>query len=145
MLPCWLPVGHKDMGARWSEVIVAADDCGVSRGSLVVLAALSSVVIPNGRSPAKKLLKLKHGYSEADAYNALADLRAIELLIHLFALFPHVPTLLCTADRALALFWTGIGASNFARSGTGVSFELAPVEQLLPAADLEEWRSCIGT
>lgn len=137
------PVGSKDMRARWSEVIAAADDCGVSRGSLVVLAALSSVVIPNGRSPAKKLLKLKHGYSEADAYNALADLRAIELLVHLFALFPNMPTLLCTADRALALFWTGIGASNFARSGTGVSFDLSPVEQLLPKSRADEWRSCI--
>lgn len=126
------PVGHKDMCARWSEVIGAADDCGVSRGSLVVLAALSSVVIPNDRSPAKKLLKLKHGYSEADAYNALADLRAIELLIHLFALFPNVPTLLCTADRNLALFWMGIGASKLRAQRRRRQLRLVPCRTTTP-------------
>lgn len=137
------PVGKKHMQVRWNDVLHAADDCGVARGSLVVLAALSSAVVPNGRSPAKGLLKFKPGYSEADAYNALADLRSIELLIHLFALFPDVPTFLCTADRNLALFWTGIGASNFARHGAGVSFDLSPVEQLLPKSYEDEWRSAI--
>ena len=55
------PISRQNAQRRWSEVIAAADDCGVARGSLVVLAALSSVVVPNGRSPAKKLLKLKRG------------------------------------------------------------------------------------
>ncbi len=136
------PVSRRNMQARRDEMLVAADECGVSRNSLVVLAALSSVVVPNGGSPAKKLLKFKAGYCEQDAYNALADLRSLELLIHLFAWFPDEPTLLCTADRNLALFWTGIRASNFKRKGAGVSFDLSPSEDLF--AGSTEWRACIG-
>ncbi|RWC92298.1 MAG: hypothetical protein EOS72_01905 [Mesorhizobium sp.] len=128
------PVSRRNMQARWNEVIAGADACGVSRSSLVVLAALSSVAIPNSGSPAKKLLKFKEGYCEEDAYNALADLRSLEMLIYVFGFFPGELVQLCTADRNLALFWTGIRASNFARFGTGIAFDLSPVEELVPGS-----------
>jgi hypothetical protein len=138
------PVGRRNMQARRNEVLAAADECGVLRGSLVVLAALSAVFVPNGRSPAKKLLKFRVGYSQEDAYNALVDLRSLEVLIHLFTLFPDERILLCTADRDLALFWTGIRASNFERTGAGVSYALSPVKELLPGLAVDEWSACLG-
>jgi hypothetical protein len=98
----------------------------------VVLAALSAVFVVNGASPAKKLLNFKPCYREDDAYNGLVDLRSLEMLIHLFGLFPNEPAMLCTADRDLALFWTGIRASNFGRNGGAATFKLAPIEELLP-------------
>jgi hypothetical protein len=138
------PVSEKTMRRRWAEVLNAADDCAVSRKSLLVLAALSSVVVLNGGSPAKKLLKFRPNYSEEDAYNALVDLRSLEVLIHMFALFPNHPSLLCTADKNLALFWTGIRASNFERTDKGVSVNFSLVDELLGGSTSPQWRASLG-
>lgn len=134
------PVGGDRLDRCWNEVLAAADACGVPQNSLVVLAALSIVAVPGGGSPAVGLLKFKEGYSAADAYNALADLRAIDLLIQLFGAFPGETIQLCTADRHLALFWTGIRAHNFNYHGSSASFDLAPVKQLLPGEATNRWR-----
>ena len=138
------PVGRKHLDQRWNEVLDAADAFGVPRDSLVVLAALSSVAVPGGASPAKALLKFKDGYDAADAYNALADLRSLDMLIHIFAAFPDEIVQLCTADKSLALFWTGICASNFWGDGQNISYDMEPVEGLLPGDTLDKWRSSIS-
>lgn len=127
------PVSARLVGKLWDEVLATADDCGVPRRSLVVLAALSAVCVPNGKSPAKRLLKLNTAnYSLEYAYNALADLRSLELLMRLFALFPNEKLLLCTGDKDLALFWAGIRASDFAWKNNCFECRFTPVEALLP-------------
>ncbi|UTH73832.1 hypothetical protein [Chromobacterium sp. IIBBL 290-4] len=109
---------------------------------MVVLAALSAAAVPNGKSPAKKLLKLTEPkYSTELAYNALADLRSLEVLMHLFALFPSERILLCTGDKDLALFWAGIRASDFAWQGTYFQCKFSPVEALLPNVTQERLAS----
>ncbi|OWK19755.1 hypothetical protein AJ88_39430 [Mesorhizobium amorphae CCBAU 01583] len=108
------PISNKNLQARWDEVLVTADACGVARTSLVVIAALSAVVVPRGQSPAKGLLKFGERYTEADTYNALADLRSLEIFMYILALFPDQHVMLCTADRNMALFWAGLRPSNFA-------------------------------
>ena len=133
------PVSGKNMHRLWDKVLAVADQYGVPRKSLVVLAALSAVVVPNGCSPTKRLLKCKQKYSEGDAYNALCDIRALEILISGFAMYPAQPMQLCTADRDLALFWVGIGASNFRYSGNTITYELSLREELLPEAFLKKW------
>ncbi|MBR0796869.1 hypothetical protein JQ615_15845 [Bradyrhizobium jicamae] len=137
------PVSARKMRRRWDEVLAAADDCTVPRRSLVVLAALSSIVVPNGKSPAKRLLKIKPDYRVEDAYNALVDLRSLEFLIYMFALFPSQSILLCTADKDLALFWTGIRAFNFGRTDAGISVEFSPVDELLGGSTAPEWRETL--
>lgn len=138
------PVSAKDMRKRWNEVLAEADDCKVSRRSLVVLAVLSSIVVSNGKSPAKGLLKFKPNYQAEDAYNALVDLRSLEFLIHTFAMFPNEPTLLCTADKNLALFWAGIQASNFARTKSGVSVDFSLVNDLLGGPMASAWQAALS-
>jgi hypothetical protein len=138
------PIGAKKMRRRWDEVLATADDCAVSRRSLVVLAALSSIVVPNGKSPAKGLLKFKPDYRWEDAYNALVDLRSLEFLIYMFALFPSQPSLLCTADKDLALFWAGIRASNFERRGAGIGVEFSLVDELLGGLTAPQWRKALA-
>ncbi|AFL54908.1 hypothetical protein ABIE78_000025 [Sinorhizobium fredii] len=135
------PTSRRLFDKRWTDVLDAADRYGVARGSLVVLAALSSVAVPNSGSPAKKMLKFRATYSDEDAYNALADIRSLEILIHLLALFPGERPAIFTADRALALFWTGIRAHNFRREMRSVSCDLAPVEQLFPGDTMNLWKS----
>jgi len=124
---------HRLMADRWAQALAAADRHGVRRTSLVVLAVLSSIVVPNSASPAKRLLKFGPGHAEGDIYNALADLRSLEILINLPALYPEERPALLTADKALALFWVGIQAHPLWRTDEGVSFYLAPLEELLPA------------
>lgn len=126
------PTSAKRKELLWDDVLETARECGVVKSSLVVFAALSAISVPNGRSPAKRLLKFTCDYSIEDAYNALADLRSLEMLMCLFALFPEQQLMLCTGDKDLALLWAGIRASNFVWSGNHASSSLSPVESLLP-------------
>jgi hypothetical protein len=138
------PVARADIDRRWREVLDAADACGVPRASLVVLAVLSALVNP-GKCAAKKLLKFHTGYSDGDAYNALCDLRSLDLLLYCLAFFPEHDTQLCTADRNLALFWTGVDATNIARDGNGISFTMTPHEALLPGSYGVRWAEAADT
>lgn len=134
------PVSRARLETTWRRILASADGAGVSRRSIVLLAVLSALASPNGDGPARDLLKLRRGYGAMDAYNALSDLRAIEILINLLALYPDQPVQFCTADRALALFWVGMGIHNPRRTGGGttVDFDLHPV--LLPARAAALWR-----
>lgn len=139
------PTSFRLMADRWTEALAAADRQGVRRDSLVVLAVLSSIMVPNSASPAKKLLKFGPGYDDCDAYNALADLRSLEILINLYCICPKERPALFTADKALALFWVGIQAHSFRRTGEGVLFDLAPVEELLPGGSIGKWQASISS
>ena len=135
------PISAARRPEMWNQVLEAAQRCGLQRNTLAVLAALSIVCVENGAGPAKRLVKPSAQYSEQDAYNALADLRALELLINFFALFPQEQIMLCTGDKNLALFWAGMRASGFALHGpapVSYTYKLSPVEALLPhvTADL---------
>ncbi|RMP73640.1 hypothetical protein ALQ17_04470 [Pseudomonas fluorescens] len=125
-------VAFRDIPNLWDEILETADACGVPRRSLVVLAALSTVCVPNGKSPAKRLLKVTASeYTAEHAYNALADLRSLEILIHLFARYPDEKVFLCTNDKDLALFWAGIRASNFTVIQGQLAVTFCPVDELL--------------
>ena len=61
----------------------------------------------------------------------------------LYAMFPQERIHFCTADRALALFWTAIQASNFERRGSGFTFDLEPIDALLTGDTLQQWRESL--
>ena len=134
------PVAQHRVQSVGNDVVATAKACGLQVRSLVVLAALSSVVVANGKSPAKGLLKFKAGYGREEAYNALADLRSLELLMHIFAIWPDQRVMLCTADKDLALFWSGIGASNFVRQVGNISFDI-DATPLFPDVTQEQWKT----
>lgn len=138
------PVARRDVDRRWEEILEAATEIGVVRASLVVLAVLSTLVNP-GRCAAKSLLKFHAGYSDADAYNALSDIQALDLLLYSLALFPDMHTQLCTADRNLALFWVGAGASDIARDGDGIRFTISPHTAVLPDGYAERWATEVNS
>lgn len=133
------PVSARLRDRRWRDVLDAAREEGVPLNHLVVLAALSAVAVPGGLSPAKQILKFNEKYDASWAYNALNDLRSLDILAHLYATYPDEIVHLCTADKNLALFWTGIGASNFVRNGQGVTFNVRPVDALFPGETLQMW------
>ena len=137
------PVGKRRLPSLWDEIVVAAKDYELPTSSLIVLAAMSSMLMPNGSSPAKGILKLHSGYTRADAYNALADLRALEILMCLFAIFPNQKLMLCTADKDLALFWAGLDASNFTIRERVVSANLTKAN-LFPGITDAQWHSLLS-
>lgn len=132
------PVSRRDRDTRWNDVLVAAGEFGVALDTLVVLAALSVVVHP-GACPARRLLKLHADYGEADAYNALSDIRSLELLLYSLALQPRLDTQLCTADRALALFWVGLNATEIEPADDGIRWNLQPHDAILPEPFSARW------
>lgn len=96
---------------RAREVLLLADKHGVRRGSLPSLAALSCVFEEaQGTVPSigRRLLKPKPSYTEADAFNALSDLRHVELTAAGRVIFGAESFALCTCDRALAMFWSAL-------------------------------------
>ncbi|MFA1672070.1 hypothetical protein ACDY97_04435 [Rhizobium mongolense] len=137
------PVSRKLRGAIWDQVLCAAKNHALPTTSLVVLAALSSIVTPQGRNPAKGLLKFGEKYSSKEAYNGLADIRALELLMGLYCLFPDQRLMLCTADKDMALFWVGIGASNFRIQGSHFAFDIKPTHLLPNVSDIQ-WSGFIA-
>lgn len=139
------PTSESKRAQLWDETLAVAQECGVDTRSLVVLAVLSSISVPLGKSPAKRLLKPSLDYSAEDAYNALADLRSLEMLMCLFALFPDQQIMLCTGDKNLALLWAGIRASKFSWSEKGATFTISPVEAFLPGVSPERGAAFFGS
>ena len=109
------PASKDRRAAMWESILAEADETGVPRRSLPVVASLSCLACPQALNPAKQILKPSRDYDEKKAYNALCDLRALELFVHVLALFPELSATLCTKDRPLALFWAGLGIHNIAQ------------------------------
>jgi hypothetical protein len=61
-----------------------------------------------------------------DAFNALADLRALDLLIAAGTDFPDKRVALLTEDRALALYWVGMQTHSHRRDGTSIHYAMNP-------------------
>lgn len=128
------PVARRNVDARWAETLASADELGVPRNAPLMLALLSTIVNPGGRCAARRLLKFHPGYSDADAYNALSDLRTLDILLFSLALVPDHETQICTGDRDLALFWVGMGASEIRMEGNSAEYSMWPHEAILPEA-----------
>ncbi|MDR3371501.1 hypothetical protein [Rhodoferax sp.] len=97
------------------EVLCAADKHQVNRASIVCLAALSCLFEhDHGKPPAigRRILKPKNTYSEEMAFNALSDIRHIELAAAGQALFKQEAFSMCTCDRGLALIWSALSLNG---------------------------------
>lgn len=135
------PVSRSRADARWTQILQCADAADVRRASLVVLAALSIAAVPNGASPAAKVMKFKAGYGPKDAYNALADLRSLEVLMAVIAMAPERCPQIWTADRPLALLWAALGATNFRQSPGVFTFDLNPNAALIPETFVDRYKA----
>ncbi len=93
------------------EVLDLAARHQLERGSMPAIAALSCVFEDaNGavRSIGRTLLKPSATYSEADAFNAMSDIRHIEITSAGQTHFGPESFALCTCDRGLARFWSAL-------------------------------------
>jgi len=103
--------------------IAAKED--IEHLSLPFLLAWLVITLPQGKNPAMQLLKPgKREPPEQKAYNALADIRQLQLLVYASALFPGQPTALLTHDRALAEIWTGLCIKDMRMNGKKCDFSI---------------------
>jgi hypothetical protein len=150
---CPLLLNRPAAPALWrtaQEVLALADKHGIQRGALPSLAALSCVFEDEHgaiKSIGKRILKPTARYSEGDAYNALSDIRHMELAAAGQALLPERPFSLCTCDRGLAMFWSALKLRVRAQADDCLetSFILSrSMFQRLQAEQIEQLRAALA-
>lgn len=117
--------GRKNEWEVANAVVRLADQHKVNRASLASLAVLSCLfedVHGNPSAIGRQVLKPKRNYSKEEAFNALSDLRHIEIAAACQGYFESSPFSLCTRDRALALLWSALSPRG--KSSSGDSMEL---------------------
>jgi hypothetical protein len=122
------------------ELLQVASDLGLDKLSLVVIAALSCLYESrSGLEPliGRNIIKPRRKFSAQQAHNAIADLRALELLVSANAL-NKPSTALCTRDKYLAAFWCGIQVATPKWQGVRMSFDITVDDQLFPRLDPQE-------
>ncbi len=97
------------------QILELARQENVTPTNLAVLALLSCVYDANpalsthrAAQPGRAVLKPKGDYDLEDAYNAMADLYFVELMVNAQAAFPHMKQVLYTGDVGIASFWTAL-------------------------------------
>ena len=115
---------QKDMKLA-KEISRIADNLNVYRASFVSIAALSCLFENIHGTPisiGREILKPNLLYSDSDAYNALSDLRHIELAAAGNAYFGKEAFSLCTCDRALAKLWCSLALTGASPVGQDIEF-----------------------
>jgi hypothetical protein len=132
------PVGKAKRLKLLDQMFELALACGISKASMLMLTVLSAASAGQSMNPARKLLKPRNPYTKKDAYNALSDLRALDLLIAACADFPNLQVSLMTNDKALALLWSGLQAHSFQRNGAHIQYSINPHRALFNGLSDEE-------
>lgn len=122
------PVSRKKAPEISRLIAKEATTLDLHRHSFAFLAAISSILVPNGKSPAKLIIKPKRAYTKVDAYNAASDITALEILLDEQRKSLNNPVCFCTGDRALTLFWSALRPVNLA--GKEIRFFLS--EDIFP-------------
>ena len=117
-----------------SEILELGHQLELRTTSLVVLAALACLYERrdgSGILAARKIIKPKRAYSPDDAYNALSDLRALEMFLSGLGL-DREPFAFCTCDKAIAAFWCGLAAHSGQWIDERFSFTVSLSDDLFP-------------
>lgn len=120
------PVSRARLRQVWDQLFELSDHYGVARGSLLVCALISATAAPQRSNPALALLKPRTAYSDKNAFNALADLRSLDLLIGAGTDFPERRVALLTEDRALAQYWAGLQVHSPRRERNHIRYAINP-------------------
>lgn len=106
-------------------IFQAAKKYKVNAASFASLAVLSCLYEDIHGAPiaiGRRILKPKPVYLEANAFNALSDLRNIELAAAGQAYFKQESFSLCTCDRGLALMWSALSVHGEFKSDKALEF-----------------------
>jgi hypothetical protein len=107
----------------------------VDRQSLAVLLTLSCLFEDpqsSTKSIGTKILKPRQTYEAGDAYNAICDLRHIELAATGHAWVTSGRFALCTSDKAVASLWCALGIRDIVGTTTGTEYTFDFSPELFP-------------
>jgi hypothetical protein len=113
---------------------------------LTRLACLSALWNGQDFNPARKLLKPAREYTQEMAYNALCDLRIIELFVGITALQPSNQFAVMTKDIGLIQFWLALKARNIRLENDHTAFDFTIDSDLfldLPETELDLIKSAL--
>lgn len=123
------PVKRGQRRSVFEEILALAKAKDLKAFSIVMLCILSSLYRSQDKDKfaiGHKLLKPSQGYTEADAHNALSDLRHFEITALATGIFIDPPALI-TKDIALAALWTTLRPRGFTQGSTlGMQLEIEP-------------------
>lgn len=129
---------------RQDEIFRIAEHFGISFISFPFLAVLSCLYESPaaGNYPAaRKILKPSENYTSDTAYNAMADLRCLEVYTAPLGLSKAgfgAPFTFCTSDKALSVFVAGLNSRNVVVNEKRASFSISIDENLFPRLDAAE-------
>ena len=127
------------------QIAEAARRRGVLLLSLPVLTAFSAASLTGRMNPGRKALKFTvQPYTRNDAYNAMSDLRSLQVYGIALAMFPSDRPTLVTGDKDLALVWVGSHLTNFRLVGNQFAYEVDPLPEFLPPHAAQIWRRVAG-
>ena len=128
----------RNLVGKWEKILERASHHRLVGNSLAVIASAATLFEDknsiNGRysTPARKLLKPKNGYKENDAFNAISDLRHLEIYCASWE-FSDKEMVLCTCDWAMALFWCGLQCKEAALMPNGsMRINMEPTKLMCP-------------
>jgi hypothetical protein len=124
----------------WQNLANKARELRLNNRSLAVIVAYSCLFERqdgSGCLVGRRILKPRKGYTEQDAYNALSDLRALELFICSCGL-EQKPMSLCTCDRAITAFWCLINPHSIMYENGKFTYSVTFSEDLFPRLHSEE-------
>ena len=138
------PIRHVQLKEAWHKLMALSERYAVPKGSLLMCALISATAAHPGKNPALALLKPRREYTDKHAFNALADLRALDMLIAASTDFPERRVALLTEDRALAQYWVGLQTHSHRRDGPNIRYAINPhralFSRLSEAEQSEVWR-----
>jgi hypothetical protein len=123
------------------RIVSTADSLGIPRASLAVLGIISCLFEDlHGTVPSigRKVIKPSDMYSKADAFNALNDLRHIELAVAGQVYFGDDAFCLCTRDRAIAMLWCALCPRGVSPTDGAVKLTFDLTSHLVPRLMEEE-------
>ena len=139
------PVSDRDLPKIADIIISEAISVGLKLSSVAVLTALSCLYEAIGRDfirPSRLLLKPKIKYDAKHAYNAISDLRNIELFAASNCISEEKYAL-CTCDKGIALLWCGLNPNNFNLRDGKLIFNMSINKTLFPRlqeGDLDKFK-----
>lgn len=128
------PTSDTKLDSVRNRILDAAATHKVDRQSLSVLIALSCL-FENPQSSIKsigrRILKPSQTFDVGDAYNAICDIRHIELAATGHAWVTE-GFALCTSDRAVASLWCALGIRDVIATATGTEYTFDFSPELFP-------------
>lgn len=131
---------HKEQDVL-RAILNVADKNHVARSSLVVLAVLSCLFEDvHGELPliGREIIKPNKNYTMAEAYNAISDLRHMELAAAGQIFFQEEAFSLCTCDQAIALFWSALSIRGESQGNDVIHLTFDLTTELFPRLSTTE-------